>query len=161
MSSGGATVVQQLGELLVILPVGPFDLAIQMRGSRTDVDVSDVLRLQMPMKLGLEFGAVVGLYDEDPKRQASEDVVNEADRRGLVAGVEYLEDSDAGAVVDGRELVEAFPAAGNTLEKLHVNLQAMPWLRLFIALPFQSPASMFLVPREPTEAMLAKQAMDS
>jgi len=51
-----ATVVEQLVELLIIDPVRPLDLALQVRGSRTDVDVSDVLRLQMPMKLGLEFG---------------------------------------------------------------------------------------------------------
>src|SRR6187551_3155823 len=98
----------------------PLDLAIQMWRARTNVDVPDVLRLQVPMKLGLEFGAVVGLHDEDTKRQASEDVIDEADRGGLVARIEDLEDADACAVVDGRELIETFPAAGNALEELHI-----------------------------------------
>jgi hypothetical protein len=43
------TVVEQLVELLVIDPVRPLDLAIQVRRARTDVEVPDVLRLQMPM----------------------------------------------------------------------------------------------------------------
>jgi len=59
------------------------------------------------MKLGSKFGAVVGLHDEDTKRQTLEDIVDEADGRGLVAGAEDLEDADAGAVVDGCERVEA------------------------------------------------------
>ena len=35
----------------------------------------------------------------------------------------------------------------------------MPWLRLFVALP-APPAAMFLIRRQPTEAMLAEKAMD-
>jgi hypothetical protein len=38
-------------------------LAIQVGHPRPDVDVTKVERLEMPVKLGLEFGAVVSLND--------------------------------------------------------------------------------------------------
>ena len=48
---GDAILVQELVELLVVDPVGPFDLPIQMWCSRANIDVADVERLQMPMKV--------------------------------------------------------------------------------------------------------------
>src|SRR5215831_12737726 len=118
-----------------------------MRRSRPDVHMADVLRLEVPVKLGLEFGAVVGLHDQDSERQASEDIVDEADGRGLVAGIEDFEHADTRAIVDGRELVEAFPAAWNPLQKLHVDLQPMSWLRLLVPLPSLPPRPVFLIRR--------------
>ena len=77
----------------------------------------------------------------------------------LVARVEDLEHADARAVVDGRELVEALPAARNALEELHIHLQAMPRLRLLVALPAPPSRPMLLIGRQPAQAMLAEEAM--
>jgi hypothetical protein len=82
-----AVLVEELVKLLVIDAVGSFDLAIQVRCSRSDVDVADIERLQVPVKLGLEFGAIVGLHDLNAEGQASADFLNEANRRALMARV--------------------------------------------------------------------------
>ena len=47
---GDAVLVQELVELLVIDPVRAFDLAVQVRGARTDIDVADLESVQMPVK---------------------------------------------------------------------------------------------------------------
>ena len=65
---GDAVTVEELVELLVVDPVRPRDLAVQPRRSRTDVRVLDIAFLQVPMKLGLELGSIVGLDDVHPKR---------------------------------------------------------------------------------------------
>jgi len=49
---------------------------------------------------------------------------------------------------------------GKPLEKLHVDLQSMPGLRLFVALPAEPPRPMFLIGREPAQAILAEEAVD-
>jgi hypothetical protein len=56
--------VQELVELLRINPMGSFDFAVEARRPWTNVHMSDVSRLQMPMKLRLELRPVVGLDDE-------------------------------------------------------------------------------------------------
>ena len=100
------SLVEELVELLVVDPMGSLDLAIQVWGPRPDVDVADVTLFEMPVKVGLEFGAIVGLHDVDAEGQAAEDVVDECDRRALIAGVEDFQHANAGAIVDGGELVE-------------------------------------------------------
>ena len=42
----------------------------------------------MPVKVGLEFGAIVGLHDVEAEGQATEDVVDDGDGRALTAGIE-------------------------------------------------------------------------
>ena len=64
-----AVTVEQLVELLVVDPVRPLDLAVQPGGPRADLRVVDIAFLQVPMKLGLELGPIVGLDDVHPKRQ--------------------------------------------------------------------------------------------
>jgi len=59
----------------------------------------------------------------DAERQAAEDVVDEGDGRPLIAGVEHFQHANAGAIVDGGELVEPPARAGNALETLHIELQ--------------------------------------
>jgi hypothetical protein len=44
---------QQLIELLLVRPVRAFHLAVQLRRSRRDIDVSDALILDVPMELRL------------------------------------------------------------------------------------------------------------
>ena len=72
-----AVTVEQLVELLVVDAVRPLDFAIQVRRARTDVDVADVPRLEVPVELGLELGAVVGLDDVHTKRQPPHDLIGE------------------------------------------------------------------------------------
>ena len=98
--------IEELVELLVVDAMGSLDLAVQVWRPRPDVDVADVERFEMPVEVGLEFGAIVGLNDVDAERQPPEDVIDECDRRPLIAGVEDLQHANAGAIVDRRELVE-------------------------------------------------------
>jgi hypothetical protein len=65
-----------------------------------DVDVPDAELAQVPVKLRLELGPVVGLHDVDAKRQPPDDFVGELDGRRLVAPVVDLEHPDARAVVE-------------------------------------------------------------
>jgi len=97
--------------------------------------VPDAELAQVPVELGLELGPVVGLHDVDAKRQTPDDLVDELDGGRLIAGVVDLEHPDAGAVVDGRELVETLPGARDALEELHVHLEPVAGLLLLVALP--------------------------
>ena len=130
-----AVLVQELVELLVVDAVRPFDLAVQMRCPRPDVHVADIAFFEMPVEVGLEFGALVGLNGVDAERQPPEDVIDEGDGRPLIAGVVDLQHADPCAIVDGRELVEPPACAGDPLEKLDVDLQPMPRLRLLVPRP--------------------------
>jgi hypothetical protein len=115
--------IEELIELLVVHPVRPFNLAVEVRGPRTDVEVPHVLRLEVPVELGLEFGAIVGLHDVDPKRQAAEHIVDE-DHWTITAKAEpsrwavrstYLTDvgleswDTAPSVIDGKSMYPAGP----------------------------------------------------
>ena len=113
--------------------------------------MSSVSRCQW--KLGLELGAVVGLHDVHAERQPPQDVVDEADRRALVAGVVDLEHANARAVVDGRELIEALSGARDPLEELHVHLQAVARLRLLVSLPALPVRPVLLIGRQPVHAV--------
>lgn len=68
----------------------------------------DIQRLGMPVELGLELCAIVSLQHMDTERESLSDLIEEPDRRALVAGIVDLENPDTGAVVDRGELVEAF-----------------------------------------------------
>jgi hypothetical protein len=69
--------------------------------------VADVELLQVPVKLRLELGAVVGLNDVDSEWQTTNDFVGETNRGRLRAAVVDFQDSNSSAVVDRGELVEA------------------------------------------------------
>ena len=70
----------------------------------------------MPVKLRLELDAVVGLHHVHPKRQAGHDVVHEENGRALIERVVDLQDANAGAIVDGRELIERRRVPASTPE---------------------------------------------
>ena len=74
--------IEELVELLVVDAMGAFDLAVHVWGPRPDVDVADVESFEMPVKVGLEFGAIVSLDDVDAERQPAEDVVDGSCRAG-------------------------------------------------------------------------------
>ena len=73
---------QQLVELLLVGPVRPLDLAIELRGAWLDVGMTDALVLDVPMELGLELMAIVGPHLADPEGEPGNDVVEEGDRIG-------------------------------------------------------------------------------
>ena len=54
-----AVLVEELVELLVVDPVRPLDLAIQVWGPRPDVDVADGTLFEMPVNVGLKFALSV------------------------------------------------------------------------------------------------------
>ena len=97
--------------------------------------MADVEALEVPVELRLEFGAVVSLHDVDAERQPAHDVVDKLHRRTLIARVVDFQDADPSAIVNGRELIQAAPRAGDSLEKFDVDLQAMAGLRLLVPLP--------------------------
>src|SRR5688572_17014919 len=121
-----AILIEQLVELLVVDAVRPLHFAVQPGGAGPNVTVADVSTLQVPMELRLEFCAVVGLHDMHAKWQSPKHLVDELDRGALVARIEDLQDSNPRAIVDRRELKQPPARAGNPLEELHVDLQAMP-----------------------------------
>ena len=155
-----AVLVEELVELLVVDPVRPLDLAVEMRRTRVDIDMPDVQAFDVGVEAGLEFGAIVGLNHADAERQATPDFVEELDGRPLIAGVIDLENPDPRAIVNRRELIEAGPAPRDSLEKLHVELQPVAGLGLLVAFPAGRVRSMFLIDRQPVQAVLAQNAVN-
>ena len=97
--------------------------------------MADIERLGVPVEARLELGAIVRLQHVDTEWQPLSNLVEEADRRALVAPIVDLQDSDTRAVVDGGELIEPFACPRDALEELHVHLQAVPGLGLLVAFP--------------------------
>jgi hypothetical protein len=91
-----AVLVEELVELLVIDAMRALHLAIKAWRARADVDVPDVSRLEMPVELRLEFGAVVSLHDVYAERQPAHDLVDELHGRALVARVVDFQDANPG-----------------------------------------------------------------
>src|SRR5581483_2141797 len=121
--------------------------------------MADVALLKMPVEAGLELRPIVGLDDQDPKGEPPNNLIHKADRRSLVARIVDLEHPDARAIVDGSELVQTLLRAGDPLEELNVQLQAMPGLRLLVALPSASPGPMLLIGRQPVQAVANQDAV--
>ena len=122
-------------ELFVVDTVGSFHFAVESGCGGFDVDVSDTPVQYVIVKLGLEFGSVVGLDRLDLERQLGEEVVEELDRGLLIAAGIDAKDPESGAVVDSRELIEAFPSSTNRGDELDVHLDSVAWLLLLVALP--------------------------
>ena len=68
---------QQLIELLLVGPMRPLHLAVELWRPGLDVDVPDAVVGQVPMKLGLELMARVGPYRMQSKRTLLDHVVEE------------------------------------------------------------------------------------
>jgi hypothetical protein len=95
----------------------------------------------------------------DSKRQALDDIVREADRRALVAGIVDLQHPDSGAVIDRGELIQPSARAGDSPEKIDVHLQPVARLRFLVSLPALSLRAVLLIRREPAHAMLSQDSM--
>jgi hypothetical protein len=154
-----AVLVEQLIKLLVINAVRALDFTVETRRSWSDIHVPDVLRLKMPVEFRLELSTVIGLDYEHSERQAAEHFVDEPDGGALVAGVVDLQDPNAGAIVDGCELIEAAARPGNSFQELHIQLQSVTRLWLLIALPPFPVRSVFLIRRQAVQAMPLEDAM--
>jgi hypothetical protein len=87
------------------------------------------------VEVGLKLRAVVRLDYEHSEREPPDDFVHKADSRLLVAHIVDLKHTDAGAVIDGGELIETFPRACDPLQEFYVNLQAMAGLGLLVSMP--------------------------
>jgi hypothetical protein len=132
---------------------------LQVRRAWSDIRVLVIQVLQVPVEVGLEFRPVVGLDDHDPEGEPPPYLVHELDRRRLVAAVVDLEHPDAGAIVDGSELVEATSGARDALEELDVHLQPMAGLGLLVALPALFVRTMLLVRRQSAQAVAHEEPM--
>ena len=97
-------------ELFGVDPVGAFDLPVQARRGRLDIDMADAFVEQVPVERLPELGPVVGLDLLDFERQLGEDVVDEPDCGLLVMGRVGAKDPQSGAVIDRGVLVVALPA---------------------------------------------------
>ena len=152
---------QQLVELLLVGPVRPLDLAIELRGAWLDVGMTDALVLDVPMELGLELMAIVGADLADPEGEPGNDVVDEGDRIGLGVPVVDLERPDAGRIINGGVLVALDRLAVFSLkdQKLHVDLDLVPGDLLLIALGMDltNPRAA----RKPVQAIAPENAIDA
>src|SRR5665213_195632 len=137
-----------------------FDLAVQPRRRRPDVHVLDAFVEHVPVEPGLELGAVVRLDHLDPEGELLEDVVNELDRCDLVEAIVDSQDPEPGAIVDRRELVVLLPSSGQGSNELDVDLDAMTWLGLLVALPAVLVALVALGARQPAHAQALEDPPD-
>ena len=85
--------------------MGTFNLAVELRGTGLDEDVTYALVLDMPMELGLKLVTVIGSHFADAEGELFDDVVDESDGTGLCIALIDFEGPDAGGIVDGGILV--------------------------------------------------------
>jgi hypothetical protein len=78
----------------------------------------------------------------------------------LVADIVDLEHTDARAVIDGRELIEASFGARDSLEEFHVDLQAMSGLWLLVSMPGTTCRLALLVDRQPVHSIADEYSMN-
>jgi hypothetical protein len=122
-------------------------------------DVPDVVRLEVPMELRLELGAVIRLHDVDAEGYAPKYCIDELAGRALGARVVYLQDANPGAVVDGGELIQPSVRSRDSLQELHIELQPMPRLRFLVPLPSFAVRLMLLIRWQPVYSMPLQDAM--
>lgn len=70
----------QLIEFFSIRALGSLDLAVQLRGSGSDISMLDTPVFNMPMELRLELMTTIGSDLLDTKRELGDDVVNKGNR---------------------------------------------------------------------------------
>ena len=138
-------------ELFLVDPMGSLDFPVEAGGGGFDVDVADSPVQDVVVELGAELDPVVGLDHFDAEGEPGEEVVEELEGGLLVEPGIGPEDAEAGAVVDGGELVEAFALGADGGDELNVDLDPVAGLGFLIPLP---PLLMGLVPlggRQPVE----------
>src|SRR6516225_4150879 len=120
-------VTQELVEFLLIRSVRAFDLPVELRRPRLNVDVSDALIGQMPMEQRLELMPAVRPHGVNPERELLDDMVDEGNRVLLGVTPVDLESPHPGGIIDRRVLVTPNPLAVFALQRqeLHVDLHVM------------------------------------
>ena len=119
---------QQLIERLLVGPMRPLHLAVELGRPGLDVDVPDAVVGQVPMKRGLALMATVSPHRMHPKRKLLDHVVEEV--HGVLLGMARvdLQRSDACRVINGRVLIPLRrpPVFPDELQERDVNLHVMP-----------------------------------
>lgn len=93
------------------------------------------------------------------ERKATKDLVDELDGRALIAGVEALENANAGAIVDRGELIETPPRRWDALQKRDIDLKQMARPKCLITLPPPPIRAMLLIGRQSIHAVALAYAM--
>ena len=119
----------------------------------------DVPLLQVPVEVGLELCSIVRLDCQHSEGQSTNHFIYETDGRLLIADIVDLQHSDARAVIDRRELVQAFLGQSDSFEEFHVDLQTMARLRLLIAIPGTSCWLTFQIGWQAIHSIPAQYAM--
>jgi hypothetical protein len=122
-------------ELLIVDPMAPFDLPVEPRPMRFDIDVLDAFIQNMPMELVPELRAVVRLDHFRMERQSRENIIDELNRGFLIASLIDLQHPNARAVIDGRILIMPPSCSRNPRQELHIELDPMTGFMLLISLP--------------------------
>jgi hypothetical protein len=95
----------------------------------------------------------------DAKWEPTTHFFDESNGGVLITPVVDLEDTNPGAIVDGRELKQPLLRTGDPLEKFDVQLQPMPGLRFLVALPAFPVRLMFLIRGQSRHAMPGENAV--
>ena len=116
--------------------MGPFNLAVELRGTGFDVGVANALVFDVPVELRLKLVSVIRSDLTNAEGELFDDVVDERNGAGLVVALIDFECSDAGGIVDGRALVSFDRFVVFTLEsqKLNINLNLMTRHLLLVTL---------------------------
>jgi len=93
------------------------------------------------------------------ERQSAQHLVDENDGRTLIARIMDLQDSNPGAIIDRRELIEPTSRPRDSLQELYVDLQAVTGLGLLIPLPAFAVRLMLLICGQSIHPMPREDAM--
>ena len=96
-----ARVAEKLVELLLVGSVGSFDLGVELRRTRFDVDVANASFFDIPVKLRLELMSVVSSDLLNAERKGCNDVIHEIDGIGLVVAFVDLLGTDSCRIISG------------------------------------------------------------
>ena len=99
------SVSQKLVELLLVGPVRPLDLAIELWRPRLDVHMPDALVLDMPMELGLPLMPAISADRVDTEGELLDHVIDEVDRALLVVPMVNLQGANPRGIINGRVLI--------------------------------------------------------
>jgi hypothetical protein len=94
-------------EATIVGAVRSFHFSIASGGAWFDIDMLDAQILDVPVKAGLEFMAIIGAYGVDSKGEARAHLVNELDGGVLVMSIIDLQGANAGGIIHRRVLKAA------------------------------------------------------
>ena len=154
-------IVEELIEFLLVGPVRPFNLAVELRAYGPDVSVPDTAVLDVSVELGLELVAAVGPDALDAEGEFLDDVFDEVDSIGLVVTAVDFKSPDAGCIIDCGVLVALDDVASFAFEdeELDVDLDMMTRDLFLVSLGMNGPRSGFA--RKTAQAVAPQNAIDA